>query len=115
MSGASKIVVYNCARKAQTNEVEDDMGLGKSSSSCKGGSCNKTKSSQVYTRAAASQAPVAPTVQAPTTDVVTPAVARDIGMDTQTAQQNQALARSRLTGIRSTWSSFGGRSSKLGS
>ena len=35
--------------------------------------------------------------------------------DTATAQQNQKLARSRLTGIRSTWSSFGGNSSKLGS
>ena len=51
----------------------------------------------------------------PTTDVVTPAVARDIATDTATAQQNQKLARSRLTGIRSTWSSFGGNSSKLGS
>jgi hypothetical protein len=58
---------------------------------------------------------MAPTVQSPTTEVITPAVARDVALDTQTAQQNQALARSRLSGIRSTWSSFGGRQSKLGS
>lgn len=73
------------------------------------------KSQQTVQQAAASSAPIAPTVQTPQTDVVTPAVMRDIGVDTQTAQQNQALARSRLSGIRSTWSSFGGRSSKLGS
>ena len=73
------------------------------------------RSQQTVTRAAATSAPIAPTVQSPTTDVVTPAVARDIGVDTQTAQQNQALARSRLTGIRSTWASFGGGKSKLGS
>jgi hypothetical protein len=72
-------------------------------------------SQQTVTRAAATTAPIAPTVQAPTTEVITPAVARDIAADTQTAQQNQALARSRLSGIRSTWSSFGGRQSKLGS
>ncbi len=73
------------------------------------------RTTQTVTRAAAASAPIAPTVQSPTTEVVTPAVARDISVDTQPAQQNQALARSRLTGIRSTWSSFGGRSSKLGS
>lgn len=68
------------------------------------------------TSAAASSAPIAPTVQLPTTDAVTPAVARDVSTDTQTAQQNQRLARSRLTGIRSTWAGFGaGRSSTLGS
>ena len=87
------------------------MGLKSGSSK----TCSKTKSSQLHTRASAQSAPIAPTVQAPTTDVVTPAVARDIGVDTQTAQQNQALARSRLTGIRSTWANFGGGSSKLGS
>ena len=58
------------------------------------------KTTQTVTRAAAASAPIAPTVQSPTTEVVTPAVARDISVDTQTAQQNQALARSRLTGIR---------------
>lgn len=73
------------------------------------------KSQQTVTKAAASAAPIAPTVQSPTTEVVTPAVARDVALDTQMAQQNQALARSRLSGIRSTWSSFGGRASKLGS
>ena len=73
------------------------------------------KTTQTMTRAAASGAAPAPAVQAPTTEVVTPAVARDIGVDVQTAQQNQALARSRLAGIRSTWSSLGGGTSKLGS
>ena len=86
--------------------------MGHKSSSSK---AQKVKSQQTVTRAAATSAPIAPTVQTPTTDVVTPAVARDVTLDTQTAQQNQALARSRLTGIRSTWSSFGGRQSKLGS
>ncbi len=88
------------------------MGHKSSSSKVKS---QPVRTSQTVTRAAASAAPIAPTVQTPTTDVVTPAVARDINVDTQTAQQNQALARSRLTGIRSTWSSFGGRQSKLGS
>ena len=73
------------------------------------------KSNQTVTKNAAATSTIAPTVQSPTTDVVTPAVARDIGVDVNTAQQNQALARSRLSGIRSTWSSFGGKSSKLGS
>jgi len=86
--------------------------MGHKSSSSK---AQPVKSQQTVTRAAATSAPIAPTVQTPTTDVVTPAVARDVTLDTQTAQQNQALARSRLTGIRSTWSSFGGRQSKLGS
>ena len=86
--------------------------MGHKSSSSK---VKSVKSQQTVTQAAASAAPIAPTVQSPTTEVITPAVARDISVDTQTAQQNQALARSRLTGIRSTWSSFGGRSSKLGS
>jgi len=72
-------------------------------------------SQQTVQRAAASSAPMAPTVQSPTTEVITPAVARDISVDTQTAQQNQALARSRLTGIRSTWANFGSGKSKLGS
>ncbi len=81
----------------------------------KSGSSSKVKSSQTVTRAAASSAPIAPTVQTPQTDVVTPAVARDIAADTQTAQQNQQLARSRLSGIRSTWANFGGGRSKLGS
>ena len=75
----------------------------------------KVNTQQTVQRSAASAAPIAPTVQAPQTEVVTPAVARDAGVDTQTAQQNQRLARSRLTGIRSTWSSFGGNPSKLGS
>ena len=88
------------------------MGHKSSSSKVK---TTPVKSQQTVQRAAASSAPMAPTVQSPTTEVFTPAVARDISVDTQTAQQNQALARSRLTGIRSTWSSFGGRSSKLGS
>ena len=88
------------------------MGHKSSSSKVK---TSSVKSTQTVTQAAASSAPMAPTVQSPTTEVITPAVARDISVDTQTAQQNQALARSRLTGIRSTWSSFGGRSSKLGS
>lgn len=86
------------------------MGSSKSKSSHQ-----KTYSRETQTRAAAASAPIAPTVQSPTTEVITPAVARDIALDTQTAQQNQALARSRLSGIRSTWSSFGGRQSKLGS
>ena len=76
---------------------------------------NPIRSQQTETHAAASAAPIAPTVQSPTTEVVTPAVARDVSHDTQTAQQNQKLARSRLTGIRSTWSGFGGGSSMLGS
>lgn len=88
------------------------MGHKSSSSKVK---TTPVKSQQTVTQAAASSAPIAPTVQSPTTEVITPAVARDISVDTQTAQQNQALARSRLTGIRSTWSSLGGRSSKLGS
>ena len=86
------------------------MGSSKKSSS----SSNVTSQS-TSTASAVSYAPAAPTVTTPTTDVVTPAVARDISTDTATAQQNQKLARSRLTGIRSTWSSFGGKSSKLGS
>lgn len=61
------------------------------------------RSTQTTTKAAASSAPIAPTVQTPQTETITPAVARDVGQDTQTAQQNQALARSRLAGIRSTW------------
>lgn len=73
------------------------------------------RSQQTVTQAAAAAAPIAPTVQSPTTEVVTPAVARDISVDTQTAQQNQALARSRLTGIRSTWANFGSGKAKLGS
>ena len=88
------------------------MGHKSSSSKVK---TQPVRSQQTMQRAAASAAPIAPTVQSPQTEVVTPAVARDISIDTQTAQQNQALARSRLTGIRSTWSSFGGRQSKLGS
>ena len=79
-----------------------------------GGSKEPVRSTQTTTRAAASAAPIAPTVQAPTTEVITPAVARDINQDTKLAQQNQSLARSRLTGIRSTWSSFGGSKSSLG-
>lgn len=84
------------------------MGSHKSSKS------SKVKSTQTTTQAAASSAPIAPTVQAPTTETITPAVARDISQDTATAQQNQAMARSRLAGIRSTWASFGGSKSKLG-
>ncbi len=68
-----------------------------------GGGSSTVRSSQTVTKAAASAAPVAPTVQTPQTETITPAVARDIGADTKTAQQNQALARSRLAGIRSTW------------
>ena len=86
--------------------------MGHKSSSSK---VKSVKSQQTVQPAAASSAPMAPTVQTPQTEVVTPAVMRDISVDTQTAQQNQQLARSRLTGIRSTWSSFGGRASKLGS
>lgn len=37
---------------------------------------------------------------------VTPAVARAVSSDTQEAQQNQAEKRSRLRGIRSTYSRF---------
>lgn len=81
-----------------------------------GGGSSHTKSKQTTVSQAAQSAPIAPTVQAPTTDVVTPAVARDIGQDTKTAQQNQSLARSRLAGIRSTWASAQvGRSANLGS
>lgn len=87
--------------------------MGHSSGSAK--AAKPVKSQQTIQQAAASSAPIAPTVQAPTTEVITPAVARDISIDTQTAQQNQALARSRLTGIRSTWANFGGGRSKLGS
>ena len=86
------------------------MGHSKSA-----GKAKPVRSTQTTTAAAASAAPIAPTVQSPTTDVVTPAVARDVSHDTQTAQQTQKLARSRLTGIRSTWSGFGGGSSTLGS
>lgn len=86
--------------------------MGHKSSSSK---VKPVKSQQTVTRAAAAAAPIAPTVQSPTTDVVTPAVMRDISVDTQTAQQNQSLARSRLTGIRSTWANFGSGKSKLGS
>lgn len=86
--------------------------MGHKSSSSK---VKPVKSQQTVTKAAASAAPIAPTVQSPQTEIVTPAVARDISIDTQTAQQNQALARSRLTGIRSTWANFGGGKSKLGS
>ena len=88
------------------------MGHKSSSSKVK---TQPVKSQQTMQRAAASAAPIAPTVQSPQTEIVTPAVARDIAIDTQTAQQNQALARSRLTGIRSTWANFGGGKSKLGS
>lgn len=88
------------------------MGHKSSSSKVK---TQPVKSQQTVTRAAASAAPIAPTVQSPTTEVVTPAVMRDISIDTQTAQQNQSLARSRLTGIRSTWANFGSGKSKLGS
>ena len=88
------------------------MGHKSSSSKVK---TQPVKSQQTMQRAAASAAPIAPTVQSPQTEIVTPAVARDISIDTQTAQQNQALARSRLTGIRSTWANFGGGKSKLGS
>ena len=86
--------------------------MGHKSSSSK---VKPVKSQQTVTRAAASAAPIAPTVQSPTTEVVTPAVMRDISIDTQTAQQNQSLARSRLTGIRSTWSNYWSGKSKLGS
>ena len=86
--------------------------MGHKSSSSK---VKSVKSQQTVTQAAAATAPIAPTVQSPTTEVVTPAVMRDISIDTQTAQQNQALARSRLTGIRSTWANFGSGKSKLGS
>ena len=73
------------------------------------------KSTQTTVHSAAAGGAIAPTVQAPTTDIVTPAVARDIGQDSKAAQQNQSLARSRLTGIRSTWATAqGGRSSNLG-
>lgn len=88
------------------------MGHKSSSSKVK---TTPVKSQQTVTQAAASSAPIAPTVQSPTTEVVTPAVMRDISIDTQTAQQNQSLARSRLTGIRSTWANFGSGKSKLGS
>ena len=88
------------------------MGHKSSSSKVK---TTPVKSQQTVQRAAASSAPMAPTVQSPTTEVVTPAVMRDISIDTQTAQQNQSLARSRLTGIRSTWANFGSGKSKLGS
>ena len=88
------------------------MGHKSSSSKVK---TQPVKSQQTVTKAAASAAPIAPTVQSPQTEIVTPAVARDISIDTQTAQQNQALARSRLTGTRSTWANFGGGKSKLGS
>jgi len=88
------------------------MGHKSSSSKVK---TQPVRSQQTVTRAAAAAAPIAPTVQSPTTEVVTPAVARDISVDTQTAQQNQALARSRLTGIRSTWANFGSGKAKLGS
>ncbi len=88
------------------------MGHKSSSSKVK---TSPVKSTQTVTQAAASSAPIAPTVQSPTTEVVTPAVMRDISIDTQTAQQNQSLARSRLTGIRSTWANFGSGKSKLGS
>ena len=86
------------------------MGHNSSSSKVK-----SVKSQPTVTQAAASSAPIAPTVQSPTTEVVTPAVMRDISIDTHTAQQNQSLARSRLTGIRSTWANFGSGKSKLGS
>ena len=79
-----------------------------------GGDSKPVRSTQMTTRNASAAAPIAPTVQTPTTEVITPAVGRDINQDTKLAQQNQSLARSRLTGIRSTWSSFGGTKSNLG-
>lgn len=90
--------------------------MGHKSSSSK---IKSPKTTLTTTQNAASAAPIAPTVQTPTTAVVTPAVARDLSQDANQAQENQALARSRLQGIRSTWSSFGGasgaaRSTKLG-
>lgn len=89
--------------------------MGHKSSKASKVQAQPVKTQQTVTRAAATAAPIAPTVTAPTTDIVTPAVARDISNDTATAQQNQKLARSRLTGIRSTWSDFSGGRSKLGS
>ena len=81
-----------------------------------GGDVKPVKSTQTKVMSAAAGGAIAPVVQTPTTDVVTPAVARDIGHDTQTAQQNQSLARSRLSGIRSTWASArSGRAANLGS
>ena len=83
--------------------------------SSKGGSSGPVRSTQTMTKAAASAAPLAPTVQSPTTEVITPAIGRDINSDTKLAQQNQELARSRLTGIRSTWAEKTGSSGgKLG-
>ena len=79
------------------------------------GTPSAPNSSRARATVSARNAPIAPTVQSPTTEVVTPAVMRDISIDTQTAQQNQSLARSRLTGIRSTWANFGSGKSKLGS
>lgn len=51
-----------------------------------------------------------PIVNAPVATSVTPATARNIGQDTSNAVKNQAQARSRLQGIRSTWAAFGERS-----
>jgi hypothetical protein len=79
-----------------------------------GGYYMPVKTTQTRTRNAAGSVGSAPNVQMPTTDVVTPAVARDMSQDSNTAQQNQAIARSRLQGIRSTWASLGGSKGKLG-
>ncbi len=79
-----------------------------------GGYYQPIKTTQRVTRNAAGSVSAAPNVQMPTTDVVTPAVARDMSQDSNTAQANQAIARSRLQGIRSTWATLGGSKGKLG-
>lgn len=55
-----------------------------------GGEYTPVRSSQTVTKAAASAAPIAPTVQTPQTETITPALAHDIGADTKMAQQAQA-------------------------
>lgn len=48
-------------------------------------------------------------------ETVTPAVARDVAQDTASAQANLAEQRSRLRGIRSTYSRFAGTGGGTGS
>ena len=101
-------MVYNLAR-AQNTAKGMKMGLSSKSSS------RKSAPSVTQTTQSAASTPMSvPAVTTTVTDVFTPAVARDISADTEAAQQNQKLARSRLSGIRSTWSTFGAES-KLGS
>lgn len=79
-----------------------------------GGGASSMKSTS-STRASAVSAPI---VNTPVSTTVTPATARNIGQDASNAVKNQAQARSRLQGVRSTWAAFdprnGNKAAKLG-